>query len=192
MKKYTLFSLLIVALLFVSSCKQSDSKVSEASPEVVKSEVATSVTQTKNSIASATNHDSGDLHWLGMGEIEAAVSNNKKKVIVDVYTDWCGPCKMMDARTFTEPAVQEAINANFHPVKFNAEGADPIEFKGKSWTNPNHDPNKRGRNSQHELASFFKVPGYPTLVVLDENFNVIKKIVGFKTAEQLIAELGTI
>ena len=23
-----------------------------------------------------------------------------KKILVDVYTDWCGPCKLMDKKTF--------------------------------------------------------------------------------------------
>lgn len=175
-------------ILMMGSCKESTDKTAEVSKSAISATPVNNVVKPKKESKKAE----GELNWLGMDEVEAAVSSNKKKVLVDVYTDWCGPCKMMDARTFTDASVQEVINEKFYPVKFNAEGPSAIEFQGKSWENPNHDPNKRGRNSQHQLASFFKVPGYPTLVVLDENMNIIKKIVGFKTPDKLLAELNAI
>lgn len=187
MKKFSLLSLVVALGFFVTSCKQ---QATSENVEVSKSSVTPTVVA--NTAAAVANKTTGDVTWLGMGEIEAAVKKSKKKILVDVYTDWCGPCKMMDARTFTDAEVQSVFLTKFHPVKFNAEGPSPIEFQGKTWANPGHDANKRGRNSRHDLASFFEVPGYPTLVILDENFNIIKKIVGFKTADQLLGELSAI
>ena len=37
--------------------------------------------------------------------------------MMDVYTKWCGPCKMMMANTFTNANVIEYINANYYAVK---------------------------------------------------------------------------
>lgn len=132
-----------------------------------------------------------EMPWVKMDKVESLVKKRPKKILVDVYTPWCGPCKMMDAKTFTDAEVINQIGKNFYPVKFNAEGPDPINFKGKEYKNPLFNPNKtRGRNSPHQLSSFFAVRGYPTLVVMDENMNIIDKIVGYKDATQLKAALS--
>ena len=99
---------------------------------------------------------------------------------------------MMDRNTFTNSEVQAAINEKFYPVKFDAEGADDINFRGQTYSNPNHVAGKRGRNSPHQLGKFFSVRGYPTLVVLDENFNILHKIVGYKQPQQLLDEMNAI
>jgi thioredoxin-related protein len=130
-----------------------------------------------------------EIPWATMGKIESLVAKKPRKTIVDVYTPWCGPCKMMDRNTFTNPEIINQIGKNFYAVKFNAEGPDPISFLGKEYANPQFKPKKRGRNAPHQLSGFFSVRGYPTLVVLDENMKIIDKIVGYKTPEQLKVEL---
>lgn len=127
-----------------------------------------------------------EMPWVDLGNVEAMVAKAPKKIIVDVYTSWCGPCKLMDKNTFSNKGIVNMVEKNFYPVKFNAEGGDQIKFKGKVHTNPNFDPAKANkRNSKHQLANFFNVRGYPTLVVLNEKMEIIDKIVGYKTPEQL-------
>jgi thioredoxin-related protein len=129
------------------------------------------------------------IPWATMDNIESLVAKKPRKTIVDVYTPWCGPCKMMDRNTFSNAEIINQIGKNFYAVKFNAEGPDPIKFMGKDYANPKVQPNKRGRNAPHQLSGFFSVRGYPTLVVLDENMKIIDKIVGYKTPEQLKLDL---
>ena len=129
------------------------------------------------------------IPWVDISEAENLVKAKPRKLVVDVYTDWCGPCKMMDRKTFVDQQIIDQLSKNFYPVKFNAEGPQTLSFMGKEYGNPNHNPNKRGRNSKHALSSFFSVRGYPTLVVMDENMNIIDKIVGYKTPEALLVEL---
>ena len=50
----------------------------------------------------------------------------KPKIIMDVYTKWCGPCKFLDKKTFGNPDVARYISQNFYAVKFNAEGDENI------------------------------------------------------------------
>ncbi|MEM1002907.1 MAG: DUF255 domain-containing protein, partial [Bacteroidota bacterium] len=79
-----------------------------------------------------------EIKWV---TIEKALELQKqvpKKIIMDMYTKWCGPCKMLDRNTFKNPDVIEYINANYYAVKFNAEGNDEIVFKDKTFTNPGY------------------------------------------------------
>lgn len=134
--------------------------------------------------------DGAKMPWASLGDVEGLMNKAPKKIIVDVYTPWCGPCKMMDRNTFSNPEIISIMGEQFYPVKFNAEGPDPITYRGKEYANPQFDPNRRGRNSRHQLASLFPVRGYPSLVVMDEQFNIIGTITGYRAPEQLKEELA--
>ncbi|MFD0931926.1 thioredoxin family protein [Psychroflexus salinarum] len=126
------------------------------------------------------------IEWMTMNEALEAQKSEPKKIFADVYTDWCGPCKMMDKNTFSNPDVAEYVNTHFYPVKFNAEGAEKVDYKGFEYTNPNYKPERKGkRNAQHFFANALKVSAYPTVVFFDEESNVISPVVGYRTPEQL-------
>ena len=126
-----------------------------------------------------------EINWMSVDELEAAQVKEPRKVMIDVYTKWCGPCKMMMRNTFTNPDVIAYLNENYYAVKFDAEGPDPVEFKGQTFSNPTYVPNKPGRNGVHELSRAFQVRAYPTLVYLDENLEMIAPISGYKNPQQL-------
>ena len=125
------------------------------------------------------------INWMSLEEAVAAQQKEPRKIMMDVYTKWCGPCKMMMANTFTNANVIEYINANYYAVKFDAESPDPVTFQGNEFTNPTYDPNRRGRNGVHELSRALKVNAYPTLVYFDEEANVIAPISGYKQPSQM-------
>lgn len=126
------------------------------------------------------------IEWMSMNEALDAQEKKPKKIFVDVYTEWCGPCKMMDKNTFTNDDLIDYVNTHFYAVKFNAEGTEEVDYKGFNYTNPNYDPKRKGkRNAQHFFANALKVSGYPTVVFFDEDAEVISPVVGYKTPEQL-------
>src|SRR5690606_15282352 len=45
------------------------------------------------------------INWMTWDEAQVAMKKQPKKVWVDVYTDWCGWCKVMDKKTFSNPEV---------------------------------------------------------------------------------------
>jgi thioredoxin-related protein len=130
-----------------------------------------------------------EIKWMTMNEALEAQKNNPKPIFMDVYTDWCGPCKMLDKNTFRDASIVELISKIFYPVKFNAEGNESITFKGIKYTNPSYNAAKTGRNSVHEFTKFLKVQGYPTMYMIGENGVIITNIVGYRTAEQLKPEI---
>lgn len=129
------------------------------------------------------------VNWMTFEEAEEALKKEPRKLLIDVYTLWCGPCKMMEAQTFNNPKIAEYINKNFYAVKFNAEGADPVKFKGQTFENTNYQEGKRGRNSTHQLA--YAIAGvngrlsYPTIVYMDEDLNIISPVPGFMRPPQI-------
>ena len=119
-----------------------------------------------------------------MEELPSAMEKEPKKVLVDLYTSWCGWCKRMDKNTFSYPEIADYINQNFHAVKFNAEQQESINFDGKEYKFV-----PKGRRGTNELT--YKLilgdkptgrVGYPTVAFLDENLNRIDAYAGYKDA----------
>lgn len=128
----------------------------------------------------------GGMNWLTIEEIAANKGNGDKKYLIDVYTEWCGWCKVMDRKTFADKEVQAYLKENFNIVKFDAEQKTDIK-----WQNKNYEFVPSGKKGVHTLAIELlgNRLGYPTLVYLDEKMNIIKSSPGFKDPEKLLAEL---
>ncbi len=125
------------------------------------------------------------INWMSMDEALAAQKNTPKKIFMDVFTTWCGPCKMLEKNTFSNADVIEFVNKNYYAVKFNAEGIEEITFEDFTYTNPNYQEGRKGRNSTHFFADALKLRGYPSLVFFADDGTLIQAIPGYKTPEQL-------
>jgi len=125
------------------------------------------------------------IKWMTLGEALEAQRENPKKIIVDVYTHWCGPCKLMDKKTFQNRDVVTYISKYYYAVKFNAEGLETINYYGNTFTNPDYDPNRNGRNSTHQFTEFLGVKGYPTVVFISETGDLITPLVGYQNPQQI-------
>ena len=126
-----------------------------------------------------------EINWMSMNEALAAQKTTPKKIIMDVYTTWCGPCKLLDRNTFGDKNVVEYINKNYYAVKFNAEGTEEITYLDIKYTNPNYIAGRKGRNSQHLLARDLNITAYPTIVFFGDKGDLIQPVVGYKTPAQL-------
>lgn len=136
-------------------------------------------------LAVAWNASSQKINWMTMNEALEAQKEEPRKIIMDVYTTWCGPCKLMDKNTFSDKKVAAFINKNYYPVKFNAEGTEEIYYKDFNYTNPNYQPGRRGRNATHLFADALDLQGYPSLVFFNDNGDLIEDIAGYRTPQQL-------
>ena len=137
-------------------------------------------------LVSITTINAQKINWVTVEEAQELMKKQPRKVIMDVYTVWCGPCKMLDKNTFGNADVAKYINENYYAVKFNAEGDKSVTFQGNTYTNPNYDPAKsKRRNAQHQFARYLSVRAYPTMVFFDEDFKVIAPISGYLLPKQI-------
>jgi len=127
-----------------------------------------------------------EIRWYTLQEAIEQNSKEPRKFMVDVYTDWCGWCKRMDATTFSDGAIASYVNTHFYPVKFNAEMKDSLTLGDRTYYFIDN-----GRRGYHEVAAILTKGrlSYPTIVYLDEELRHISVEPGYKTAAQLTEKL---
>ncbi len=94
------------------------------------------------------------INWLTLEEADSLYKIQKRPIFIDVFTNWCGWCKRMDASTFKDPNVAAYLNTNFYPVKLNAETRDTITFNGKTYTNSQSAKVKKVINDLNKKITF--------------------------------------
>jgi thiol-disulfide isomerase/thioredoxin len=79
-------------------------------------------------------------------EIVNQAKEEKKLIFIDFFTDWCGPCKLMDENVFPVNEVKTFYNTHFINAKIDAEKGEGVDLKSR-----------------------FEVKVYPTYVFVDPN-----------------------
>lgn len=105
-----------------------------------------------------------NFHQGSWQEVLEQARNENKLVFLDLYASWCGPCKKLKSKTFPDTDVGQFFNANFINYAVDAE-----------------------KGIGRDLASAYRITGYPTLLFLDGQGNLVAKTVGYHTPEQLIS-----
>jgi len=101
------------------------------------------------------------INWISFAELEEAYARNPKPILIDLYTDWCGWCKVMDKNTYTNSKVAAYINENYYAVRYNAESMESVNFNKKIF-------NYNEEYKSNELALYFTFGRleFPTTVFL--------------------------
>lgn len=128
-----------------------------------------------------TNATPGKIQWMSLEQAYNAIKTEPRKILIDVYTGWCGWCKVMDKNTFTDPKVVEYVNKKYYAVKLDAEQKEDIILGEKKYSYV-----QQGAGGYHEAAAGLLggKMSYPTIVYLDEKFNMIQPVAGYQDAKQ--------
>ncbi len=110
---------------------------------------------------SFTTQSKNEVKWMSFAEMQEAYAKEPRPILIDMYTNWCGWCKVMDKNTYQHSKVAAYINEHYYAVKFDAESKEEISFNGKKYAyNP--------RYKTHDLAmelSFGRLE-YPNTIFL--------------------------
>lgn len=121
------------------------------------------------------------IHWMSFEKAAELNQTQPKKVFIDVYTDWCGWCKRMEATTFKDSVVIEYMNQNFYAVKLDAERKDSILYQGHTFI---YKPEYKANELAISLLN--GEMGYPSFVFLDEKMGMLSPMSGYQDIEQLL------
>lgn len=127
------------------------------------------------------------IKWMSWEEAIALNKKHPKKIFVDLYTSWCGWCKVMDQKTFSDEAVVAYMNANYYAVKFDAEQKASIEYKKYTFK-------YKPENKAHELAISLLdgKMSYPSFVVLNEKEERMSIIKGYQEKDVFLETIKTL
>lgn len=92
-----------------------------------------------------------------------------KPVFVDAYAVWCAPCQQLKKKTFKDKILAAYFNSHFVNISVDVEKGDGERF-----------------------ADLYTVNSYPTLLFIDENGKILKRIEGFVDAKSLQETAATI
>ena len=127
-----------------------------------------------------------EINWMTFDEAIAAQKKNPKKIFMDVYTVWCGPCQMLDKNTFKNKDVVKYVNDNYYAVKFNGEGNEVVNYKGQKFENKGYDPARaERRNAAHPFAGYLQIQAYPTMLFFDEKGEFLQPLSGYFPPSQI-------
>ncbi|NIJ46118.1 uncharacterized protein YyaL (SSP411 family) [Wenyingzhuangia heitensis] len=124
----------------------------------------------------AANPEPKEINWITFEQAIALNKTNPKPIIVDVYTDWCHWCKVMDKETYTNTTITDYINQNYYAVKFDAEQKEPITFNGQTFKYITS-----GRRGHHEFAEVILKGqlSYPSTVFFNKEEKVVYVAPGY-------------
>jgi thiol-disulfide isomerase/thioredoxin len=94
-----------------------------------------------------------------------AATNDDKIVLIDFYTTWCGPCKLLDQKTWKNPQVIKLLESKTVSLRLDAE-------------------------KETELAGRYRIDVYPTVLLLSPNGAELDRLVGFREPGQFISDFN--
>jgi len=111
---------------------------------------------------------SAEVHFrnVSFDEAKKLAAKEHKAVMVDFYTSWCGWCKVLDRKTYTDDNVGRIADEKFVSVKIDAEKGEGVA-----------------------LAKAGKVTGYPTIVFYTSEGKEIDRVVGYEDADRFARSL---
>ncbi len=129
-----------------------------------------------------------EVEWLTFSELETALAEKPKKVLIHFYADWCTYCHKMEKAVYTKADIVEELSNTYYAVKFNVETQDTIQFGGKTFVNKAFG---KTRNPVHQIPEFLagrkdKDIALPATVLLNEDFEIEQRFYRYISPKEML------
>ncbi|HVU84416.1 MAG TPA: DUF255 domain-containing protein [Puia sp.] len=102
-----------------------------------------------------------EISWMSVDEAAGKLQKEQRPVLIDLYTTWCGWCKQMDKKTYSNKQVAQYLQDKFYPVKVDAETHATINWNGRAYQfNPSYRSNEFALYLTHGRLEF------PTTIII--------------------------
>ncbi|MAM04581.1 MAG: hypothetical protein CMD06_01300 [Flavobacteriales bacterium] len=133
--------------------------------------------------------DINSVNWITLPQAEYLLKEENKYILLFFYREGCEFCEKMKTQTFKDLEVLNLINHNFLPVMINGKGKKPILYNDSIYVNE-----KSNESDPPFFHNFFKHLVdlrnenyyWPTIVIIDKNYNKIIQGSGFWPRELAI------
>jgi thioredoxin-related protein len=132
------------------------------------------------SSAKVTNTSHDKPGWMMMNELKDKMKSDSKPILIDLYTNWCYWCKVMDKKTYTNSKVVSYINDHFYPVKLDAETKESIQ-----WNNKAYNFNDNYKVNDFTMYVTAGQPGFPTTVIFTDEQSEPVSIQGYLAPKEI-------
>lgn len=103
---------------------------------------------------------------ISLEEALKMASESGKKILVDVYAEWCPYCQRMHSEVYKDDSVLEAISDYFIWVKINVESDEKVNYHGTEMT-------------EAQFARALENQSVPTTYFLNEEGSILGSQPGF-------------
>lgn len=110
-----------------------------------------------------------EIEWVSIEDGLRQANESGKKVLVNVYTDWCDFCKKMTNTVYPDSTVRASVYDHFVSVGLNAESEKVVRYQGEMLT-------------EKELARKLGIRSYPTMLFLNPDGELILQSNGYMPA----------
>jgi thioredoxin-related protein len=106
-------------------------------------------------------HRYDQITWISVDDLAGKLQKEQKPILIDLYTTWCGWCREMDRKTYSNKQVIHYLQDKFYTVRVDAETHAIITWKGRSFRfNPEYRSNEFALYLTHGRLEF------PTTVII--------------------------
>lgn len=113
------------------------------------------------------------LKTYSFTQLDSLQKNEVKNIVVFIHTDWCRYCQSMKFTTFKEKNVIQILNEKFWFADLNAEEKQDIHFNGYIFKYKPTGNNTGIHELAEQLGTVNKKISYPTLCILNANYEII-------------------
>lgn len=170
--------LLVLFSVITFSCAKKNATKTPVTKETESTETTTKLSKEDSLKLVIKNIEkSPEIVWLSVEQAEELQEVKPKKILLDLYTTWCGYCKIMDKKTYKNNSIVKEVNQHFYAIKFDAQSSQSVTYNQKTYT-------KQGSYHGYAIQYLGKRASFPSTIFIGEEKEFLTNVPGYWKPDQ--------